>query len=166
MTLLETGKITRAHGIAGEVRIEPWTDSIEDLLELTELYLKDGTKLIVKSSRPHKTCVLVKFKRINTIEEAMPLINQVVYLDKDSVELSDGQYFIADLLGVLVSDIDSGEVYGKITYVQNTGANDVYHITREHDKKLFLIPAIPSVVREVDIQEKTMRIFVLEGLFD
>ena len=46
-----------------------------------------------------------------------------------------------------------------------TGANDVYHI-RFADGKERLIPAIPQVVLDIDLEEERMTIRPLEGLFD
>ena len=81
------------------------------------------------------------------------------------MELDEGCYFVQDLIGLEVVDADSGESYGKITDVSQTGANDVYHITDEKGN-VKLIPAIPEVVAETDIEGGVMKITPLEGLFD
>ena len=93
----------------------------------------------------------------------MPYINAVVYLNKEDVELPDGTYFIADLIGLSVVDYDTGRIYGKITDVMQTGANDVYTVTSEEGDTL--IPAISDVVMETDLEAGEIRIRPLEGLF-
>ena len=98
-------------------------------------------------------------------EEAQKLRNRVLYIDRDDVELDEGCYFVQDLIGLEVVDADSGESYGKITDVSQTGANDVYHIADEKGN-VKLIPAIPEVVAETDIEGGIMKITPLEGLFD
>lgn len=163
MELLECGKIVSTHGVRGEVKINPWCDGPDFLCEFEELYLKDGRVLELERARVHKNCVIAKVAGIDSIESAMPYINAVVYLNKEDVELPDGTYFIADLIGLSVVDYDTGRIYGKITDVMQTGANDVYTVTSEEGDTL--IPAISDVVMETDLEAGELRIRPLEGLF-
>ena len=140
---LEAGKIVSVFGIKGEIKVQPWCDGPEFLCGFDTLYYKSGTP----------------------VEEAQKLRNRVLYIDRDDVELDEGCYFVQDLIGLEVVDADSGESYGKITDVSQTGANDVYHITDEKGN-VKLIPAIPEVVAETDIEGGVMKITPLEGLFD
>ena len=117
----------------------------------------------LERARVHKNCVIAKVAGIDSIESAMPYINAVVYLNKEDVELPDGTYFIADLIGLSVVDYDTGRIYGKITDVMQTGANDVYTVTSEEGDTL--IPAISDVVMETDLEAGELRIRPLEGLF-
>ena len=119
----------------------------------------------IERSRVAKNIVVMKVKGVDTVEEAQKLRNRVLYIDSDDVELDEGCYFVQDLIGLEVIDADSGESYGKITDVSQTGANDVYHITDEKGN-VKLIPAIPEVVAETDIENGMMKITPLEGLFD
>ena len=163
MELLECGKIVSTHGVRGEIKINPWCDGPDFLCEFEELYLKDGRVLELERARVHKNCVIAKVAGIDSIESAMPYINTVVYLNKEDVELPDGTYFIADLIGLSVVDYDTGRIYGKITDVMQTGANDVYTVTSEEGDTL--IPAISDVVMETDLEAGELRIRPLEGLF-
>lgn len=111
-----------------------------------------------------KNMVVLKFKNFDTIEQAQKIVNQILYINKDDVELDEGTYFVQDLIGLKVYDVDSKILYGELTDVHQTGANDVYTIkgaTRE-----YLVPAIPDVVLETNIEEKTMFIRPLKGLFE
>lgn len=163
MELLECGKIVSTHGVRGEIKINPWCDGPDFLCEFEELYLKDGRVLELERARVHKNCVIAKVAGIDSIESAMPYINAVVYLNKEDVELPDGTYFIADLIGLSVVNYDTGRIYGKITDVMQTGANDVYTVTSEEGDTL--IPAISDVVMETDLEAGELRIRPLEGLF-
>ena len=97
---------------------------------------------------------------VNTISSVMLPLNK-----EDQVELEEGTYFIADLIGLKVVDADDPDkVYGTLTQVSATGANDVYHILFP-DGKTYYIPAIPQVVIETDIEGGVMKIRPLEGLF-
>lgn len=162
---LEAGKIVSVFGIKGEIKVQPWCDGPEFLCGFDTLCYKSGTPVEIERSRVAKNIVVMKVKGVDTVEEAQKLRNRVLYIDRDDVELDEGCYFVQDLIGLEVVDADSGESYGKITDVSQTGANDVYHITDEKGN-VKLIPAIPEVVAETDIEGGVMKITPLEGLFD
>ncbi len=163
---LEIGKIVSTHGIKGEVRVQPWCDSSDFLCEFETLYFDEGKKSVdIKRARVQKNIVIMQLDGVDTVEEAQNLRNKILYIDRDDVELDEGTYFIQDLIGLVCIDADGGGEIGKITDVLETGANDVYEITSAEGKK-YLIPAIPDVVLETDLDGNTMTIRKMEGLFD
>ena len=107
----------------------------------------------------------MKIKGIDTIEQADSLRNKVLYMNRDDVELEEGAYFIQDLIGLDVIDNDTGERLGSLDDVSETGANDVYHVKTD-DGRVFLIPVIPDVIRDISLEQGTVRIFRMKGLFD
>ncbi len=163
---IETGKITGTHGVRGELRVQPWCDTPEDLTVHKQLYLDAGGQQALKvlSARPHKQMVILKVKGIETVEQAEALRDKTVYLDRKKLKLQKGQYLIVDLIGCQVFDTTTKESLGQLTDVSQTGANDVWHITREG--KEYLIPAIPSVVDQVDVDKEEVWITPLKGIFD
>ena len=164
---LETGQIVGTHGVRGEVRVHPWSDTPAFLTGLKRLYLdaegRDALK--VTSARVHGNVVLCKFAGVDDIPAAERLRGKVVYCDRKEVVLADGAWFVQDLLGCAVLDADSGAPYGRITEVTKTGANDVWAVTGEGGKTT-LIPAIPDVVIDVDPAAERVTIRPLKGLFD
>ena len=162
---LEIGKVVSTHGLRGELRVDPWCDSLESVCQFKTLYLKKGETKLSVSSRPHKTIAIVKAKGIDTIEEAEKLRGKVLYINRSDAKLAPGEYFIQDLMGLDVINIDTNENYGKITDVLKTGANDVYQVT-DKDKKDYLIPVIDDVVKEIDINGGKVLIKPLKGIFD
>ena len=163
---LEIGKIVSTHGLKGEVRVQPWTDSPEFLTDFSTLYFAEGKeKLTVEKARVQKNVVLLKLKGTETVEAANLLRGKVLYMARSDANLPENTYFIQDLIGLDVIDADDASVvYGKLTEVSPTGANDVYHITK--DGKTVLIPAIRQVVIETDPDAGFMRIRPMKGLFD
>ena len=162
---LEIGKIVSVFGIKGEVKVEPWCDSPEFICEFDTLYYKSGTPVEIERSRVHKNQALLKIKGIDTPEEGVKLRGRVLYMDRDDVELDEGAYFQQDIIGLAVKDSASGEEYGTVSDVLETGANDVYEITDKEGGKKY-IPAIPDVIDKVDLENGIMTITPLEGLFD
>ncbi len=162
---LETGKIVNIHGLRGEIKIMPWSDDAQFLCEFDFLYCgRDKKAFEVENARVHKNTVLAKFKGIDTPEAANALRNSIVYIDRDDIELEEGTYFIADLIGLTVKDADTDVEYGTVKDVFQTGANDVYEV--EKDGKSRYVPAIPDVIISTDIENKVLLIRPLEGLFD
>ena len=161
---IEAGKIVGTHGLRGEVRIDPWCDSAEFLCRFKRLYYADGTEKKVVSAKVHKNIAIVQFDGVNRIEDADLLRGKIVFINRDDARLPKGTHFIQDLLGLTVQDADNGTVYGEITDVIKTGANDVYQVTR--DGRDYLIPVIPDIVIEKDVDGGVIRIRPIEGLFD
>ena len=163
--LLEAGKIVTVFGLKGEVKVQPWCDTPEFLCEFDTLYYKSGTPVNVERARVQKNIVIMKIEGTDSVEEAQKLRNRVLYIDREDVELDEGCYFIQDLIGLTVMESKDGKVYGKLSDVSQTGANDVYHIKAE-DGKEYLIPAIPEVIDSIDLEGGIMKITALDGLFD
>ena len=162
---LEIGKIVSVFGLKGEIKVQPWCDSPELLCEFDTLYWKSGTPVKVERARVQKNIVVMKLEECDTVEAAQKLRGRVLYMDRNDVELEEGAYFVQDLIGMKVIDAESGEEYGELTEVSETGANDVYHI-KSSEGKMYYIPAIPDVVKETDVEGQLMKITPLAGLFD
>lgn len=163
---LDSGKIVGTHGIKGEVRIDPWCDSPEFLCAFKKLWLdENGTEFIEVKSRPHKNITLTKIKGVDTIETAEKYRGKVVYINRDDINLAEGVHFVQDLVGLEVKDADNGKVYGKISDVLRTGANDVYEI-KDADGKTYLAPVIDDVVKEINVNDGYVLIVPMKGIFD
>lgn len=160
---LEAGKIVNTHGIRGEVKIMPYTDVPELLCEFDRLFL-NKQEIFIERSRVAKNMVIAKFEGVDTPEQAEKLRNKILYMHRDDLELDDDTYFIQDLIGIEVKDVETGVIYGKIVDVMQTGANDVY-VIKGSDRE-YLVPAIADVVISTDIDNNVMTIKVLDGLFD
>ena len=163
--LLEVGKIVSVFGIKGEVKVQPWCDTPQFICDFDTLYYKSGTPVVVERSRVQKNMVVMKIEGTDTVEDAQKLRNRVLYIDRDDVELDEGCFFVQDLIGLTVIESKDGKVYGRLSDVSETGANDVYHI-KDEDGREYLIPAIPDVIDSVDIEGGVMKITALDGLFD
>ncbi len=166
MDLLEVGKIVNTHGLKGEVKIVPWTDSpdvFEDLEYVIIHQKNQEKKLDITGIKYQKNNIIVKFSEINRIEDAEPLKNLVVLAPREMLgELPEGVYYIADLIGLGVFD-EEGNMLGTVSDVFSTGSNDVYEVKREGKKNL-LLPVIDDVVKEVDLTNKKITVRLMEGL--
>lgn len=162
---IECGQIVSTHGIKGEVKVNPWCDGPEFLLQFKKFYLnKEGTDFIeVSSSRKANNVALVKLKNINSISDAEKLKNRILYIDRKDADIGD-KYFIKELLGCKIYDADTNDLLGTVKDVTNAPANDVWHIINE--KGEYLVPAIDDVVVSVDVEKCIGFIRPLKGIFD
>lgn len=167
LSYLEVGQIVGTHGIAGEMRVQPWCDSPDFLTKFKTLYTdKNGENAVkVKSSRVHKNIVLIKFPDITTIEQAERMRGKVLYISRKDANIADGEWFIQELIGCTVFDADTGKDYGILSDVSKTGANDVWHIKK--DGKEYLLPAINDIIANVDVANEKVEIHsIIKGIFD
>ena len=163
---LETGKIVGTHGVKGMVRVQPWCDSPDFLKQFKHIYTdSDGVnKWTLTSVNPHGNVVLMAIKGIDSIEKAETLRNKIIYIDRKDAKIPKDRYFIDDLIGCTVYDADSNAVLGKLTDVSQTGANDVWHITKNNNE--YLVPSIDEVIVSVNVEDETLIIRPLKGIFD
>lgn len=164
---LEIGKITGTHGIKGEMRVHPWCDSPEFMSSFKTLYLdRKGEKPLKVKCRPHGNMVILRAEGIDRVEDAARYREKVLFMKRSDAKIPEGHYFIQELIDCRVINADDeGRIYGTLTDVSMTGANDVWHITDEN-KREYLIPAIPPVVIDTDVVKGIIKIRPLKGIFD
>ena len=163
---LELGQIVSTHGVRGEMRFNPWCDSADFATKFNTLYFDAEGKqpVAVQSARVHGNIVLLKLEGIDTMEKAQALRQKVLYIDRESADLPENTWFVEDLLGCKVVEDGTDTVYGSITDVQKYPANDVWTV-KEPSGKEVLVPALKDVVVSADIENKTVYIKALKGLF-
>ena len=110
-----------------------------------------------------KQFVLLDLKGITDMDMALALKNYTVYANRKDFHLEDGEYFIADLIGILVIDADTDKIYGKVKELINRGASDIYVIETPNGE--VMIPAVDEFIINVDIQ-KGLFVRPISGMFD
>lgn len=163
---LEVGQIVNTFGIKGFVKIYPYVDDITRFDNLKKVHIKskkNDEELQIEEVKYQKNMVLVKFKGIETVENAEKLRNSFVEIDRaDAIPLEEGQYFIADLLGLDVF-LDTGEKLGILEDIYNTGSSDIYVVKNELGKQ-FLLPYIDEVIKQINLEEGKIIVHIIEGL--
>lgn len=160
---LEVGKVTKYHGLMGEVRVQPWADSPEFLCQFDTLYVDEAHWPIkVERARVHKNMTIIKFEGITDVGSALSLQGAVLYIDRKDAKLPEGSFFIADLMGLEVRDAASGQVLGKIADVLTLPANNVYVV--KGGPREIMIPAVDEFIAETNLEEGYLRVNMMEGL--
>ena len=120
---------------------------------------------IIESVRPHGQGLLVRLRGYETPETAGRFRNQWVYVKSSEVPpLPEGQHYKYELVGLRVVE-ENGNPLGELVEILETGANDVYVIRGENGREV-LLPAIPPVVLNVDMEARVMTVHLLDGLVD
>ncbi|AMR50280.1 ribosome maturation factor RimM [Bacillus velezensis] len=165
------GKIVNTHGIKGEVRVISKTDFAEERYKPgNTLYLfvegaAEPIKVTVSAHRLHKQFHLLQFKEMPSLNEVEHLRNMVIKVpEEDLGELEEDEFYFHEIIGCEVVSED-GELIGTVKEILTPGANDVWVVARK-GKKDALIPYIASVVKDININEKKIKIHVMEGLID
>ncbi|MBQ9085912.1 MAG: 16S rRNA processing protein RimM [Clostridia bacterium] len=163
---IECGKIVNTHGCHGGLKLESWCNTPEELAVLKRLYIKEGEiyrEYRVTKSSAFKQFVLVNLDLVQTMDDAMAHKGKLLYAKREDFHLEDGEYFIADLIGLKVIHADTGAVLGTVKETINRGASDLYVVKTETGE--CMIPSVPEFVERVD-PEKGIFVRPIEGMLD
>lgn len=162
----EIGQIVNTSGLKGVVKVNPFTDDVSKFEDMKKIFIeknKELTEYEIEEVRYSKNQVLIKFKGIDTIDDAERLRNCYLKIArKDQKALPKDTYYIVDLIGLKVYLEDSTFI-GEIVDVFPTGSNDVYVVKRKENTDL-LLPAIKDVIKEINIEDGKMIVNLIEGL--
>ena len=167
---IRIGEIVSVHGVKGALKVLPLTDNPIRFCSLTEVELvpkrKDSRgagKYKVMSATPSGNIVLLKLYGIEDRDKAETLRGMFLEIPREkAVKLPKDTYFIGDLIGCVVKE-ENGNFLGTLTEVQSTGANDIYEITGEDRKKIW-IPAIADVIKAGNVEKSEITVSLLPGL--
>ena len=155
------GYIRGPHGLDGELKVESLSDNPDRFQVGAVLRAGDGS-LTILAIRPHRGALLVCFDGITSREQADQLRSLLLEIpESDLAQLEPDQYYRHQLIGLAVRDIAENPL-GTLEEVLDTGANDVY-VVSDGESEL-LVPAIETVVRNVDISAGIMLIEPPQGL--
>ncbi len=158
---IAVGTIVNAHGIRGEVKLNPVGFDPAFLAEFDRFSI-GGKETEVRASRVHKSVLLLTLPGVEDMDAALALKGKTVEIYADDVELPEGEYFDVELEGCTVLDDATGEELGKLKRVLHYPAHKVYEVKGARE---YLIPAVPQVfIASVDIDGGVVRVHNMKGL--
>ncbi len=166
LAFLVVGKVRRPHGVHGDVVVEIYTDFPERLVPKKAIFLGEKhLKLTIARRRQHNEGLLLGFEGVSSPEQAGRYRNQILsIIASETPELPEGRYYFHELLDLTVTD-EAENILGTLTEILETGANDVY-VVKTPNRRELLLPAIPEVVLNVDLEAKKIIVRLLPGLAD
>ena len=163
MNWIPVGKVTRTHGLKGELKFYPSEQNSATVQSGQRVCLGE-IQLKIESVRGVKSPFILKLGGINNIEAAKSFAGHEVRVAREDFEpLPEGEFYRFEIEGLNVFN-DTGKYYGVIEEIVETGSNDVYVVRGEG--KEWLVPMIDSVVQTIDLEQGKLIFHCVEGLFE
>ncbi|MDK2871566.1 MAG: rRNA processing protein RimM [bacterium] len=166
--LITVGKVVGAHGVKGVLKVFSMTDFPERLEERKRVVFYDEEDNVVfegdlESFSMEGSIFMMKVKGCETREMAERLVGSFIKVKEEELPpLGEGEYYFHQIIGLKVYTRE-GRFLGRVVDILKTGANDVFHVKGERE---YMIPALKSVVKEIDLKRGVMIIVPMEGLLD
>jgi len=169
---LLVGKIIGAHGIKGNIKVYSYSESIFLQKRVHHIFFIDTAgiqkKSKIKWAKSHQgQMILFSLEGIETRNAAEALVGTRLFIEKDKIpKIDNGSYYWFDIIGLSVFTVDN-KYKGIIDSIIPTGANDVYLVKCPGDSgesNEILLPALESVVMEIDLKRGRMTVTLPEGL--
>lgn len=153
------GKVQGLYGVSGWVKVYSYTKPIVNILTYSpwQLYINQAwVNVLVQAGREHGKGIIAKLEGCDDRNQAMAWLGAEIAIDRQQLPpTAADEYYWSDLMGLTVINQDN-EVFGKVDYLFETGANDVMVVKGERER---LIPYLPGqVVQEIDLSTRTMRV--------
>lgn len=156
LQFLEAGEIVTTHGVRGEVKVLPWSDGPDFLMDFQRVLI--GTKeYTVEQCRVQKTCNLLKLSGVDTMEQAQLLRGKTVKIYRE--DAPSNLIFAAELIGMRV--YNGEDSIGEIVEVLDYPGNKVYVVQGQYT---YMIPAVKQFVLSTDLEENRMLVHLIEGM--
>ena len=156
LRFLDAGQIVTTHGVRGEMKVLPWADGPDFLLEFDRVRI-EGKDYRVESCRVQKSCNLLKLEGIDTMEAAQVMHGKTLQIYR--ADTDPDIIFAAELIGMDVFHDDAQ--IGKITEVLDYPGNKVYVVKGE---KNYMIPAVKAFILSTDMDANRMEVKLIEGM--
>ena len=156
LQFLEAGEIVSTHGVRGELKVLPWSDGPEFLLNFQRVLI-GNKEYEIENCRVQKSCNLLKLRDISSMDDAQLLRGKIVKVYRQDV-LAD-TIFAAELMDM---NVYSGtELIGTIVDVLDYPGNKVYVVKGAYE---YMIPAVKQFVHSIDLDENRMQVTLIEGM--
>lgn len=169
MGLILFAKITKTHGLSGELKVHPFSKDLSSFSDLKKVYLQDPSEdkpveLQIEKKRFHKNFAIIKFKGIDTAEDSHQLVNKELLIDKTQLgKLDDDEFYWFQLIGMKVFT-EKNEYIGKVSDLLDNGAQEILIV--KTDNKEFLIPFVEKFIIETNLRESKIVINPVDGLLE
>ena len=148
MELVVVGKLVNTHGLKGEVKIKSDFERKDLIFKKGKKLIIDNTEFVIKNYKVYKDTDLLQFEGYIHINDIEQYKGYLVYIDRDRLELADGDYIYADLIGMKV--VNSKGTFGSIVDYTNN-INPLLEVN--FDNKTYYIPLKSDFIERVSVKE-------------
>jgi 16S rRNA processing protein RimM len=171
-TQLRVGRLVKAHGLKGALKLELYTDDpagrfppgASFTLQVPESSAWHGKTLTVREFRWMNTHPVAFFEGVDDRDAAEGLVKAILWIDADASAqpTEDDAWYDHQLVGLDV--VRDGSVVGTIVRVEHLPAQDLL-IVKAGDNEI-MVPFVAAIVPEVDVQAGRVTVTPPPGLFE
>lgn len=160
MEYIELGQIVNTHGLRGSVKVNVFSENLENIKKYKNIYLKNKDNEYIEyrvlDIKFTNNQAIVTFEEITNKDEANSYRNRYLYIKREDLEeLDDDTYYLIDLIGLNAYEIIKNEekLLGELIEVNQNAPTDIY-VIKKTDNKNLMIPAIKEYIKKIDILNK------------
>ncbi|GBD38868.1 Ribosome maturation factor RimM [bacterium HR37] len=171
MGLIPFGKVLRAHGLSGELKVFLFSGETENLQRISRVFIKrtqdsKPQEYRILAKKAQKNLVILKLEGLNSTESAEKLKGSLLMIESsDLPELGEDEYYWFQLMGLKVYT-DKGEYVGRVEQLIDRALQSLLVVKNEKEGKEILIPMVDAIVKEINIEKSEIVITPIKGLLD
>ena len=159
---IEVGQIVNAHGIKGDVKVQPWDVTPDQLCSFKTFYM-DGVPFRPTSKRVQKDMVLMKLPEVDDMDAALALKSKVLSIKRKETRLAKGELFDAEIIGMHVYQFFTHRYIGVVEDVLTYPAHTLYKV--KGPEHTYLIPAVENIfIANINEEKREISVKMIEGL--
>lgn len=155
MDRVKVGKFVKTVGLRGDIKVYPY--STDTSIEKGVSIYVGSRSYVVERIQMRKNNPVLHLEGIDHIDDAEVLLHQELEMERDDISLDEDEYLVDDLIGLAVYEED--EYLGDITDIKSLPGQDLYVVGED-----LLIPAVEAFIKEIDLEEKRIRVELIEGM--
>lgn len=165
MEKIKIGKIVNAVALKGEVKVYNYSDYKERYEEIDTIIV-DEKEYEIEKVRYQQNMVILKLAGVDDRNASEAMKNKDIYITEgDLRQLPEGTFYIRDLVGLDIVDIETGRQLGTLKDVLQNSAQDIYRIELA-DGGEGMIPVVSEFVKEINMEEGFIKVKLIEGMID
>ena len=160
------GKVINTHGVRGALKVDHYCDTAEIFAAIKTLYFKKGENYIaytVRRAVRFGRMMLLELEGIDSLDTAIDFKNRELFARREDIPIAENAVFLSDLIGLPVTDANTGRIYGTVADVQESPAANLFVIKTEDEREV-LLPDVPAFIQRAD-EEEGLFITPIEGFF-
>lgn len=153
---ITVAEVITTHGIRGNVKVKTYSDNEMRFKKGAKVYIGDE-HLTIEDSFNQKGMMVLKFDQYNDINDSLKLVGKDITIEEEDLgELKEDEFYIYKLIGL--DTYSNGQKVGRVKdVITGVYPNDVY-VIETMDKKEILLPALKSVIKNVDIENNKIEV--------
>jgi len=169
MGLISFGKISKVHGLSGEIKFVPFSRQLDNISTLERIFIiknpdSSPVEFNITKSRIHKNAAVLRIQGIDSIEDAEKLVGSIIHVEiSDLQDPEEDEYYWFDLIGLKVYT-EQGQYIGEVDSLIDRSLQSLLVVKKEGEEHL--IPLTEPIVQKVDLAESRIIINPIEGLLE